>query len=54
LRFLAYHSTSACFRTFLLDSEAERIKFDSIALSAGEPRTASIWTYIDEKRIGYT
>ncbi|VDM12902.1 unnamed protein product [Wuchereria bancrofti] len=52
LRFLAYHSTSACFRTFLHDSEAERIKFDSLTLSVGEPRTASLWTYIDEKRLG--
>nr|CDQ04452.1 BMA-MTM-5, isoform h [Brugia malayi] len=52
LRFLAYHSTSACFRTFLHDSEAERIKFDSFTLSVGEPRIASLWTYIDEKRLG--
>ncbi|KAK6111446.1 Myotubularin-like phosphatase domain family protein [Brugia pahangi] len=52
LRFLAYHSTSACFRTFLHDSEAERIKFDSLTLSVGEPRIASLWTYIDEKRLG--
>uniref|UniRef100_A0A8R1TTB5 Myotubularin-related protein 5 n=1 Tax=Onchocerca volvulus TaxID=6282 RepID=A0A8R1TTB5_ONCVO len=52
LRFLAYHSTSACFRTFLHDSEAERIKFDSLTLSAGEPRAASLWTYIDQKRLG--
>ncbi|VDM95492.1 unnamed protein product [Thelazia callipaeda] len=50
LRFLAYHSTSACFRTFLLDSEMERIKFDSLTLSAGEPHIASLWTYVDEKR----
>lgn len=50
LRFLAYHSSSACFRTFLLDSEADRIHFDMLTLSAGDPRCSSIWTFINERR----
>uniref|UniRef100_A0A914RJW0 Myotubularin phosphatase domain-containing protein n=1 Tax=Parascaris equorum TaxID=6256 RepID=A0A914RJW0_PAREQ len=40
LRFLAYHSSSACFRTFVLDSECERITFDTLCISACDPRIA--------------
>ncbi|VDM38878.1 unnamed protein product [Toxocara canis] len=50
LRFLAYHSSSACFRTFVLNSECERVTFDTLCVSVGDPRSASIWTYINEKR----
>ncbi|MFH4978434.1 hypothetical protein AB6A40_005143 [Gnathostoma spinigerum] len=50
LRFLAYHSASTCFRTFVLDSEADRITVDLLTISAADPRSASVWTYISEKR----
>uniref|UniRef100_A0A0N5ALI1 UDENN domain-containing protein n=1 Tax=Syphacia muris TaxID=451379 RepID=A0A0N5ALI1_9BILA len=50
LRFLAYHSVAACFRTFLLDSEAERIKYDSLSGMEDKQLLLSVWTYIEKKR----
>lgn len=50
LRFLGYHSSSAYFRTFLLDSEAERIHFDTLSMSADELQPFSVWSFINERR----
>lgn len=53
LRFLAYHSAAGCFRTFLLDSEAERIKCDSLSGTEDDMLAASVWVYIEKKREKY-
>lgn len=50
LRFLAYHSVAACYRTFLLDSEAERIKYDSLSGIEDKQHLLSVWTYIEKEK----
>ncbi|KAI4880301.1 hypothetical protein NFI96_031722 [Prochilodus magdalenae] len=51
LKFLAYHCVSNRFRTFLLDSDYERIELGVLYEEKGERRTAqvckSVWDYID-------
>ncbi|XP_072529117.1 myotubularin-related protein 5 isoform X6 [Salminus brasiliensis] len=51
LKFLAYHYVSNRFRTFLLDSDYERIELGVLYEEKGERRTPqvckSVWDYID-------
>ncbi|WKY16703.1 hypothetical protein Q1695_001377 [Nippostrongylus brasiliensis] len=49
LRFLAYHSQSAFFRTFVMDCESERIHLEQIVPETGEGHRGCIWMYIKEK-----
>ncbi|EYB89669.1 hypothetical protein Y032_0229g2924 [Ancylostoma ceylanicum] len=49
LRFLAYHSQSAFFRTFLLDCESERVQLEQLVPETGEGHRGCIWLYIKEK-----
>ncbi|KAK6062003.1 hypothetical protein COOONC_00322 [Cooperia oncophora] len=49
LRFLAYHSQSAFFRTFVMDSESERIHLEHLVPETGEGHRGCMWTYIKEK-----
>ncbi|KAK6766955.1 hypothetical protein RB195_026302 [Necator americanus] len=49
LRFLAYHSQSAFFRTFLLDCESERVHLEQLVPETGEGHRGCIWMYIKEK-----
>ncbi|KAG9328106.1 hypothetical protein JZ751_016360, partial [Albula glossodonta] len=50
LKFLAYHYVSNRFRTFLLDSDYERIELGVMYEEKGErksPQVKSVWDYID-------
>ncbi|KAJ8387353.1 hypothetical protein AAFF_G00157300 [Aldrovandia affinis] len=50
LKFLAYHYMSSRFRTFLLDSDYERIELGVMYEEKGERKSAqvkSVWDYID-------
>ncbi|KHJ99863.1 DENN domain protein [Oesophagostomum dentatum] len=49
LRFLAYHSQSAFFRTFLMDCESERVHLEQLVPETGEGHRGCIWLYIKEK-----
>ncbi|VDM52268.1 unnamed protein product [Angiostrongylus costaricensis] len=49
LRFLAYHSQSAFFRTFIMDSESERVQLEQLIPETGEDHRGCIWLYIKEK-----
>ncbi|VDN25213.1 unnamed protein product, partial [Cylicostephanus goldi] len=49
LRFLAYHSQSAFFRTFLLDCESERVHLEQLVPETAEGHRGCIWLYIKEK-----
>lgn len=46
LRFLAYHSQSAFFRTFVMDGEGERMQVERYVHETGEGPRGCIWTYI--------
>ncbi|PIO73530.1 PH domain protein, partial [Teladorsagia circumcincta] len=49
LRFLAYHSQSAFFRTFVMDCESERVHLEHLVPETGEGHRGCIWMYIKEK-----
>uniref|UniRef100_A0A0K0DRE0 Myotubularin phosphatase domain-containing protein n=1 Tax=Angiostrongylus cantonensis TaxID=6313 RepID=A0A0K0DRE0_ANGCA len=49
LRFLAYHSQSAFFRTFIMDSESERVQLEQLIPKTGEGHRGCMWLYIKEK-----
>ncbi|KJH46561.1 DENN domain protein [Dictyocaulus viviparus] len=49
LRFLAYHSQSTFFRTFVMDSECERVHLEQTVPEIGEGHRGCIWLYIKEK-----
>ncbi|VDO32909.1 unnamed protein product [Haemonchus placei] len=46
LRFLAYHSQSAFFRTFVMDCECERVHLEHLVPDTEEGRRGCIWLYI--------
>uniref|UniRef100_A0A4W3IUI3 SET binding factor 1 n=1 Tax=Callorhinchus milii TaxID=7868 RepID=A0A4W3IUI3_CALMI len=48
LRFLAYHYVSSRFRTFLLDSDYERIELGLIYETKGDRVNRSLWDYIEK------
>ncbi|PAV64196.1 hypothetical protein WR25_22018 [Diploscapter pachys] len=48
LRFLAHHSQSAFFRTFLLDSEFERVQVEDAAPETSVHHRGCIWSYIEK------
>uniref|UniRef100_H3CK35 SET binding factor 1 n=1 Tax=Tetraodon nigroviridis TaxID=99883 RepID=H3CK35_TETNG len=47
LKFLAYHYVSNRFRTFLLDSDYERIELGVLYEEKGERKSPQVWDYID-------